>query len=220
MTKLQASDYAFRLVETKEGPHVLVVRASKDATHFEFYDLPEHMANLGQIEPEPQIPIASESLAWVSHQITLSQPDDTSPSAPGYDSPISVVVCAARSPRLSELLGYRVSLDRDRRIVLLSSMGGHMLPEYGDVLRCVVGERGVRGAAIISDPRRSSNTGLVLLTMSDDSFQLRNLEYPQLKALLPAALAINETHGTLAILGDTRSMHILLFDSYLIPDAM
>jgi hypothetical protein len=193
MTKQQANDCAFRLILTKEGPHVLVVRATKDATHFEFYDLPKHMTNPDQIEPEPQIPIACESIARMCHQITLPQPGDALVTgAPECDGPISVVLCAARSARLSELLTYRVCLDRDRELA-------------------------VRGAAIISDPREYAKTELVLLTLGDAGLELRSLAHPTGKATLPIAVAVDELHGTLAILGDAHSMHILFFDSDLVP---
>lgn len=213
--KQQANDCVFRLVETKEGPHVLVVRASKHATHFEFYDLPKHMTNPDQIEPEPQIPIACESIPWVCHQITLPQSGDApATDAPECDGRISVVLCIARSPRLSEILSYRVSLEgQNRRLaVRLSFLGGSTLAEFSDVTRCVLGERGVRGVAIISDPRSLSKTELALLTLGNDGLAMRRFSQPAGEDSIPAAVAIDELCGTLAILGSDHEMHIHIFD--------
>ncbi|KAH7339531.1 hypothetical protein B0J17DRAFT_655571 [Rhizoctonia solani] len=213
----EANDCAFRVVETKEGPHVFVVRANKGATHFEFYDI-RHKSNLGQIEPEAQIPVACESLPWSCHQITLPQPRDISPARNlEYDNPISVILCAARSPRLSEVLGYRVHLHRGRDLVSLSLLGGYTLPEYSDVIRCVLGPQGVRGCVLVSDPRAYSRTELMILALDHSGFRLLDTEYSKSKVFTPADVTIDEVHGTIAILGDAHDLHILLFDSYLIP---
>ncbi|CEL60986.1 hypothetical protein RSOLAG1IB_04225 [Rhizoctonia solani AG-1 IB] len=113
----EASDCAFRIVQSRGSPHVFVVRANKGTTHFEFYDLQRHISHSGQIEPEAQVPVAHESLPWPCHQITLPHPSDIPLAGNlGDSSPISVVLCAARSPRRSELLGYRVCLHRDREL--------------------------------------------------------------------------------------------------------
>ncbi|KEP55424.1 F-box protein [Rhizoctonia solani 123E] len=213
----EANDCAIRIVETKEGPHVFVVRANKGATYFEFYDL-RHKSNFGQIEPEAQIPVACESLPWSCHQITLPRPRDIPATGnTGYDNPISVVLCAARSPRHSELLAYRVRLHRSRELVSLSFLGGYTLPEYNDVTRCVLGPQGVRGVALVSDPRKYSRTKLMILALDQEEFRLIKMEHSKHNIFTPVDVTIDEVHGTIAILGDVNDLHILLFDSHLIP---
>ncbi|KAJ1304488.1 hypothetical protein OPQ81_005634 [Rhizoctonia solani] len=212
----EANDCALRIVEIKEGPHVFVVRANKGATYFEFYDLQRHMSNSGWIEPEAQIPVACESLPWSCHQITLPQPRDMATTGNlEDDNPVSVVLCAARSPRLSELLGYRVRLHRDQGLVSLSFLGGYTLPEYSGVIRCVLGPQGIRGAVLVSDPRRP-RTELMILALSHSGFRLLETEYSKREHSTPADVTIDEVHGTVAVLGDADDLHILFFDRYMI----
>ncbi|KAF8706153.1 hypothetical protein RHS03_05066, partial [Rhizoctonia solani] len=212
----EANDCAFRVVQIREGPHVFVARANKDATYFEFYDLQGHMSHSGQIEPKAQIPVARESLPWPCHQITLPHPRVVPPTGNlDYDNPISVVLCAARSPRLSELLGYRVCLHRDRELVSLSFLGGYILPEYHDVFRCVVGPLGVRGAVLVSDPRANPRSQLMILTLDGNEYKQLNTGCLVSELLLPMDLSIDELHGTVTVLDGTQNLHVFLFDRYL-----
>ncbi|KAF8757311.1 hypothetical protein RHS01_03933 [Rhizoctonia solani] len=202
----EANDCAFRVVQIREGPHVFVARANKDATYFEFYDLQGHMSHSGQIEPKAQIPVAHESLPWPCHQITLPHPRVVPPTGNlDYDNPISVVLCAARSPRLSELLGYRVCLHRDRELVSLSFLGGYILPEYHDVFRCVVGPLGVRGAVLVSDPRANPRSQLMILTLDGNEYKQLNTGCLVSELLLPMDLSIDELHGTVTVLDGNKT---------------
>jgi hypothetical protein len=180
-----------------------VVRASENATHFGFYHLPGDEADLGQIEPEAQIPAAGVSLPFESHQITLPQPGVQ------VDS-ISVLLCVARSTKSSELMVYRVSLDRHN--AHLSLLGGTILPEQFDVIDCVLGERGVRGVASIAAPRRDSRATLFLLTCTD-TVRLCTLQHPVLDSHRPTRLAFDEVRGTVVFLDDEGDIHVVLFDT-------
>lgn len=211
----KAADCEFCLVETKEGSHVFIVRASEETTHFEFYDLlePEDVPGRAESEPEPRMPVASASLPCVCHQITLPQSGTGASAIADAGNSTSVLLCAARSPKRSELLAYRVSLHR--RNVRLSLLGGHMLPEYGDVLDCVLGARGMRGIASIAGPRTGTPVELALLTCRDDHFQVRMLKEPIFEAHRPMRLGFDEIQGTIVFLDDEGNMHVIPFDSEL-----
>lgn len=214
-THRQAADREFCLVETEEGPHVFVVRASEETTHFEFYDLPEPEGVLerAEIEPEPRVPVASTSLPFACHQIILPQPGTRVSVLAGAGNSTSVLLCAARSAKRSELMAYRVSLHR--RDVRLSLLGGQMLPEYHDVLDCVLGERGVRGVVSIAGPRAGAPVELALLTCQDKHFKVEMLKEPEFGVHRPVRLAFDEIRGTIIFLDDEGDMHVVLFDSEL-----
>ncbi|KAG8747166.1 hypothetical protein FRC10_002215 [Ceratobasidium sp. 414] len=202
----EAKDCEFRVVESIRGPHVLVVRAGENATHFEFYDLPGIDEEPAPIEPEPQIPVAGASLPLECHQITLPQSGST---GAGHADAITALICVARSPRNSELMAYRILFDG--RTARLSFLGGSRLPEYFDVVDCVLGERGVRGVASIAAPRRDTRVTLALLTC-DNTLTLRTLEHPMLDSRRPMRLAFDELRATVVFLDFEGDMHTVLFD--------
>ncbi|KAG8768955.1 hypothetical protein FRC12_005245 [Ceratobasidium sp. 428] len=207
----QAKDCEFRLVEAIGGPHVLVVRASEDATHFEFYDLPGDAPEPALIEPEAQIPVAGASLPCECHQITLPQPGSNT----GADNTITVIICVATSARNSELQAYRILFDGHNARLSLS--GRSRLAEYFDVIDCVLGERGARGVASIAAPRRDTRVTLALLTCGE-TFQLRMLEHPALGLYRPMRLAFDELRGTIVFLDSIDDLCVVLFDSDLLRD--
>ncbi|KAG9098462.1 hypothetical protein FS749_003748 [Ceratobasidium sp. UAMH 11750] len=209
----EAKDCEFRLVEFIRGPHVLVVRASENATHFEFYDLPgDDEPEPALIEPEAQIPVAGASLPLECHQITLPQPGGT---GAGHVDAINVLICAARSPRNSELMAYRILFDGCN--ARLSFLGGSRLPEHFDVIDCVLGERGMRGVASIAAPRRDGRIALALLTCGE-RLELCMLEHPMLDSPRPMRLAFDEVRATVVFLDFEGNMHAVLFDSDLQRD--
>ena len=111
-------------------------------------------------------------------------------------------------------MAYRVSFHR--RNVRLSFLGGQMLPEYHDVLECVLGERGVRGVASISGPRTGTPVELALLTCRDDHFKVQMLKEPVFEAHRPMRLAFDEIRGTIVFLDGEGNVHVVPFDSKLL----
>ncbi|QRV94156.1 F-box protein [Ceratobasidium sp. AG-Ba] len=205
----QAKDCEFCVAEYIGGPHVLVVRASENATHFEFYDFPagDDIPEPALIEPEPRMPIVGLSIPLECHHITLPQ---SSWTGAGAVHAITVLLCTARSMRHTELLAYRVAFDG--RSASLSFMGGNSLPEYADLIDCVLGERGVRGVASIAAPRRDTRVTLALLTC-DGTFRSSMLEHPIFDLHQPMRLAFDEIRATVAFLDSESDVHIVLFDS-------